>query len=198
MLRHDTKISDVEVDPGGGALVTPEHFEGAGSDSHPMPGDYVATTKVPRSGGVVAVGYLDPKAPQIAVAGEKMIYARDANGDLIARIHLKNDGTVLVSNVNGSIELKPDGEIVSTSPLATFTMDVLGSIKGANGNGDFELESGGDFVVNGVIISAAGSMTIPAGQTIVTPSIGANGIEVVDHVHLDGNPSEGDTGPMKA
>ena len=196
VFRRDAKISDVEVDPGGGALVTPEHFEDAGSDSHPMPDDYVATMEVPRRGGVVAVGYLDPKAPQIAGPGEKAIYSRDASGNLIARVHLKSDGTVVLSGPIATVTYSPNGTMILSNPNGSFVLNNAGEHFGFNGSGSYKLETGGDFVVNGVIISAAGSMTIPGGQSITTPGLSANGVQVVDHIHDAGTPP-GDTGIMK-
>ena len=167
--RNDAKVSDTTLDPGGGPNITGEHFADPGDDSHPLPGDYVATTGIPRSGGEVPVGYADTINDPKAEAGEKRIYGRDAaTGLAVNEIWLKADGAVLIANANGSFELKADG-----------------SIKGSNSAGSFELESGGDFVVNGATITAAGDVLTALGRSLDL------------HVHpiTSGSSSPGPTGP---
>lgn len=173
--RNGAYVSDAKVDLGGSYSITPEHFSAPGDDSYPLPGDYVASVPVEQTGRAVAVGYLDPaNAPQAAV-GEKRIYSRNSDGDVVAEVWLLNTGEVRVVNENGQVTLGPDG-----------------SILGDNGLGTFELEAGGDFVVNGVTIAANGDVTIPNSLTL-------NGKEIAEHTHSQGNDSDGDsqqdTGP---
>jgi len=172
-LAGDAKVSDVKVNPGGGANVTAQHFSTPGDDSHPMPGDYVATVPVQRTGSEVAVGYLDPLNEPKALSGDKRIYARDADGVVIVEVWLKNDGTALTSNANGSSTLSPDG-----------------SQKGVNANGSFELQANGNFVVNGVTIDTSGNVTIPTSLTL-------GGKEIAGHDHAidSGSSAPGPTGP---
>lgn len=66
-----------------------------------------------------------------------------------------------------------------------------GTIEAANENGQFSLQAGGNFVVNGVTIDTAGNITTPA--SVVAPSIVANGKELADHAHPAGTPP-GNTG----
>jgi hypothetical protein len=176
-IRNGAKISDSKVDPGGGAVITAQHFAGAGDDSHPMQGDYVALNADSGSGRESAVGYLDPLNAPKALSGDRRIYARDANGALIVEVWLKNTGEATILNANGSVTLGPSG-----------------SIKGVNASGSFELKASGDFVVNGVIIDTAGVVTIPDSLILA-------GKEVADHVHAQENDSdnnsEKDTGPNK-
>jgi len=94
-------------------------------------------------------------------------------------VWLKNTGDILSENENGAYLLKADG-----------------SHKGNNGNGIFELEQGGNFVVNGVTIDTGGNITSPATVTsavVVAPSVLANGKDVADHNHPAGTPP-GNTG----
>ena len=181
-LAGEAKVSDVKVDPGGGANITAQHFSPAGDDAHPLPDDYAATVPVQRTGSEVAVGYIDPKNEQKAQPGDKRIYARDPeDGSTVVEVWLKNDGTALVANAEASVEVKPDG-----------------SIKGSNSAGSFELQAGGNFVVNGVTIDTSGNVTSPAtitGTTVAgTTSLTAAGKEMAGHVHLAGTPP-GNTGP---
>lgn len=125
VIRNDAKASDVKIDPGGGPNITAEHFSSAGDDSHPLPGDFAVTNDVQRSGGEVIVGYLDPLNDQKANPGDKRIYARDANtGAMIVELWLKNDGSTVLSNANGSLTLQANGDFL----INGVTIDTNGNI----------------------------------------------------------------------
>lgn len=111
-VRGTVKVSDVKVDYGGGDIRTPEHFADPGDDSFPLPTDYVATTSQDGTGRESAVGWIDPLNLQKSTAGDKRIYARDADtGAQVAEVWLKNDGTVWLANALGSVILQPDGTV---------------------------------------------------------------------------------------
>ena len=57
VVRNGANLSDVKVDPGGGANITAEHFATPGDDSHPMPNDYVALSADSGTGRESAIGY---------------------------------------------------------------------------------------------------------------------------------------------
>lgn len=173
---NNSNVSDVTVDPGGEANVTVEHFSSAGDDAYPLTTDYALIVPVP-SDRFSSVGYLDAINAGKAQEGDKRIYSRDAsNGNMVAEVWLKNDGT----------------------------------IKGTNQNGDFELQAGGDFIINGVTIDVNGNITtsgtidsadITSTGTVEgdivkgASSLLAGSAEVVGHTHaVDGNP--GNTGPL--
>lgn len=201
VTRNEAKISDVKVDPGGGPNVTAEHFAAAGDDSHPLPGDYVALNTDSGSGRESAIGYLDPLNEPKAQPGDKRIYARGEDGVVIVEIWLKNTGEATILNENGSVTLRPDGGAITTTPESTFDAKADGSIKGANGNGSFELAAGGDFLVNGVTIDTSGNITSPATITGVnvagSTSVKAAGKELAGHDHAitSGSSAPGPTGP---
>lgn len=109
--KHGAKANNAVVDPGGGATKTLTHFSDAGDDSQPLPGDYVACVKIPRSGNAVATGYVDPANDQKAQPGEKRIYARDGDGVSVVEVWLKADGTAVIENTNGFFRLNPDGSV---------------------------------------------------------------------------------------
>jgi hypothetical protein len=71
------------------------------------------------------VGYLDPKNEQKAAAGEKRIYSRDGGGNTVVELWLKADGSALLSNGTGAIELKPDGEIDLNGATITPEGDII-------------------------------------------------------------------------
>lgn len=181
VTRNSAKLSDVKVDPGGGANITGEHFASPGDDSHPLPGDYVALNERSGTGREDIIGYIDSINEPKAQPGDKRIYARDENtSNQVNEVWLKNDGSVLVSNDNGSVLIKADG-----------------SIKGDNGSGSFELEASGNFVVNGVIIDTSGNITTTgtiAGATLsASSSLTVAGKEMSGHTHSQANDSNGDT-----
>lgn len=171
--RNGANVSDVEVDTGGGATVTAEHFQPAGDDAFPLTTDYPTGHDVQQTGRRAVVGYVDPINTPKAAEGEKRIYARDADSGVeVAEVWLKADGTITAGNDNGSVTVSPNG-----------------SIAGSNNNGNFELEIGGDFVVNGVTISANGDVTVPN-------SLVLNGKEIDAHDHgiNSGSSAPGPTG----
>lgn len=209
--RHGVDLSEAEIDLGGGDIITAEHFEGAGGDSHPLEGDYVATAEVPRSGGQVVVGYFDPLYKPKTLPGEKIIYARDEEGVLIVELHLKNTGEAILQNENGSLllrpdgsqreelksgdgsyELKPDGSFRAENPKVNVEVLADGSIKGANDNGSFELQTNGDFLVNSVRIDPQGNITA---TSVTAPSMVVNGKELAEHTHGGVESGGSSTGP---
>lgn len=118
-------VSDVQVDPGGGANVTCAHFACAGDDSFPLPGDFVATMPSAGKGAEQVVGYLDPKNEPQAEKGEKRIYSRDPNdGAPVAHVWLKKDGTIVIENGNGSFEMAPGGDVT----INGVTIDTNGNV----------------------------------------------------------------------
>lgn len=162
--RNGAKVSDVKANPGGGALLTSDHFQPSGVDAHPLPGDYTLLGEVQGTGRYSATGYVDPKNQQTSQPGEWRAYSRDAAGEQVAQICTKNDGTVLTSNDNGSHTLRPDG-----------------SQRMQNAGGYIELRADGVVDINGYIIGTNGNGTT------------ANGISQDGHTHAQGVDSAGNT-----
>lgn len=71
--------------------------------------------------------------------------------------------------------------------VAQFHLKADGSIAGSNANGSFELQFGGNFVVNGVKIDTGGNITTSGDVTAGT-------ISLKTHTHPAGTPP-GPTGP---
>lgn len=189
--RNGAQISDVKTDPGGGANVTAEHFAPAGDDAHPLPDDYVYAGRSPQRGRYAALGYVDTANQSKAGPGEKRIYSRDSSGIQKAETWLKDDGTVVSENDQGSTTLAPDGSFEAENGNGSVTLGADGSILGQNAAGSFELQAGGNFVVNGVTITTAGQIITPTG--ITAPSAVIDGVEAAGHIHTQGNDSNGDT-----
>ena len=126
--RNGAKLSDATLDPGGGPNLTSEHFADAGDDSHPLPGDYVATARIPRSGGEIATGYADTLNAPKSGPGEKRIYGRDpATGLAVNEVWLKADSSVIIANALGAIELKADGSVDINGAVISPTGEVTSS-----------------------------------------------------------------------
>lgn len=195
--RNDAKISDVKLDPGGEANITAQHFADSGDDSHPLPTDFVHGAKVRGSWRWVAAGYVDPLNEPKAQAGEKRIYGRDSSGTAVNEVWLKNDGSILISNdngsclldsagtiksenTNGSILLDSSGLIESANTIAKFSLAPTGSIKGENAGGAFELAISGDFLINGAKITSSGDFVDSSGKTLSS------------HTHKQGDDDAGD------
>lgn len=160
----EAAASDVKADVGGGDIVTAPHFCQPGDDGVPLPGDFAFFSETPRRGGFASVGYVDPKNPQTALAGERRIYARDAAGEQVCQVWVKSDGTVFADNDKGSYTLDPDGG---------HTLQ--------NANGFIKLLPDGSVNINGYIISTDGNGTT------------ANGVSQDGHKHAQGADSAGNT-----
>ena len=173
--RNGAKVSDVKHDPGGGANQTGEHFQAANGDSVPLPGDYILTVNVQRTGGQVVVGFIDPKQEQTAGPGENRQYARNASGEQVVQLHLKADGSAILSNDNASSEMKPTGEVNTQ-----------------NASGFYKLKDDGTVDINGFTIAPDGSAVSPVSVTAPTvagsTSVTAAGKELAGHTHA-GSPT---------
>lgn len=207
--RNGANQSDVKLDTGGGDVLTATHAQGSGDDSFPLPGDYPVSVRIDRSGGLVVVGFVEPDATQAAQAGERRLYARDGNRAEVVQIWLKNDGTLLASNSNGSYELRPDGSQKLISPGGSYELFADGKHRLENANGSYELrangsqrsensagyyelQAGGTVDVNTATIDPGGNITA---TSVTAPSIIVDGKQLKDHKHSGVTPGGGQTGP---
>lgn len=214
--RHDSNLSDVKVDPGGGPYVTAEHFAPAGDDSHPLPTDYPLIIRVQKTGKYAAIGYIDPNNAQTAEPGGKRIYGRDPEGNQVNELWLKNDGDILADNDAAYIEIKADGTITADNdsgsivitPAGQITLEngggsvvieTSGQITSDNGSGSVDIAAGGTVTINGLVtIDTSGNITTPGtiagGVVQATTSLTVASVEMSGHVHYtDGE--AGNTGP---
>ena len=114
----------VRGDVGGGEIVTAVHAACPGDASVPMRGDVSVVIPSPRTGGRVAVSYIDPAQPFTGNPGDKVIYSRDSSS-VSASVELLNTGQIVISNANGNITLAPDGTVSINGGL---TIDATGNI----------------------------------------------------------------------
>lgn len=128
-VRNGARVSDVKVNPDGGSNLTAEHFADAGDDAYPLSTDYATVVSVQGAGREAAVGYADPLNTPKAEPGDKRIYGRNAgNGISVNEVWLKSDGTILIDNNLGSIELKPAGEIFGLNAGGSISLKPTGEL----------------------------------------------------------------------
>lgn len=85
-----------------------DQFAPSGEDAPPLKDDLVALMEVEGTGNMASVGVLTKS--QGAKPGEKIIYSRNEKGEIVAKIHLKNDGSVDF-NGQGNAELTVAGSL---------------------------------------------------------------------------------------
>lgn len=182
IVRNAANISDVKVDPGGGANITPEHFSAPGDDSFPLTTDYVHIEPQTGTGRDSALGYLDPINDPVSLEGDKRIYARDpTTGLVVVELWLKSNGDAILSNDIGSITLFSGGQIELLNAACNLNVKSTGEIEGTNTNGTFSLEVGGTFTSNGAKFLTDGDIKT------------SDDISLRNHTHAQGNDSDGDT-----
>jgi len=111
---------EARVDRGGDDAVTAYHFTCPGDDSFPLPGDVAYLGEDQGTGNAQIVGYQDPLSSPVATAGEKRIYSRRGPGVSACEVYLQSDGTLILKNDLGSIELDAAGNVTISSPLGTY------------------------------------------------------------------------------
>lgn len=121
------RAPEVRVDDGSGAVRTPYHFSAPGDDSQPLPGDIAHVAPAAGAGFGSAVGYQDPSTEPRAGGGEKRIYARSGPGVVACEVFLRADGSLVLSNPAGSVELAPDGALVLRNALASLELSAAGT-----------------------------------------------------------------------
>ena len=127
-FTRNEKDTRVKVSPAANYNLTPLHYDSPGEDSMPLEGDSAALVDIDsqRTGTFISVGYIDPKNKKTTQAGGKRMYSRDPDTGLqVAEIWIKNDGTILFSNDNGSVELEANGTIILNESV---TIDTNGNI----------------------------------------------------------------------
>lgn len=112
-----------------------DQYSQSGDDAPPLPEDRVLLIEVEGSGNCVSIGSLAISTG--AKPGERVIYSRDEDGNVVAKIHLKNDGSMEITgdkdidlSIKGSmsVTIEGDSEIVTKGKATIQGNDVL--IKG--------------------------------------------------------------------
>jgi len=139
VTRAGAAVADVQVSAPDG--LTPEHMAPAGTDSAPLETDTVLCVPVDGSGRYVAPAYADPVNAGLSGPGEWGGYSRDAGAAVQARLRLRDDGAIELSNGAGSLSLAADG---------AFSV--------SNAAGSLEIAADGLVTINGVQITTLGDV----------------------------------------
>lgn len=85
-----------------------DQYAPSGDDAPPLEDDRVVLAGVEGTGNAVSVGVLVKS--QGAKPGEKLIYSRDSDGILKAKIWLKNDGSIEIET-SGELKITTDADL---------------------------------------------------------------------------------------
>lgn len=157
----------------GDDVQTVQYMPMAGDDAPPMVGDLVAVVPIGPA-FQVALGVRDSVVPS-AAPGEKKIYSRDENGAIIARLHLKADGSVDLANDDVSVSLSASGGATISNASASIALGASGVVDISNATGAGQLKADGSWDLNGALIDILGNLTVP-GNLLVAGSIGGGGV----------------------
>lgn len=116
--RDGAPVTIIKVDSGDGDPTTHDHWQPAGDDAQPCIGDAVLLVESASGSGEEEIaGYQDITNAGATAAGERRLYARDAGGAIKVSLHLKADGSTVLSNGAGSLILEVDGSVTITGDL---------------------------------------------------------------------------------
>ena len=109
-----------------GANVTAETFAPSGEDSPPLPDDRIVLVQTDGTNNFVAVGVLS--VSQGAKPGEKILYSRNDDGEVMAAIKLLNDGSIQMQTFgDAGINLTDKaGNVIETSSDGITLVDKNG------------------------------------------------------------------------
>ena len=125
-------------------------YSPAGDDSIPLPNERLLLVKVDGTGKHVTAGVLTPS--QGAKPGEKILFARDNDGNIVSKLSFLKDGTVkleaegdFIKNIKGKAGINIDGDF----NMATANMTITG-------RGDIKHDANGNFTIRGNTVKISG------------------------------------------
>jgi hypothetical protein len=130
-------------------------YNASGDDSVPCKKDRVIIVKIDGTGRYIACGILNES--QGAKPGEKIFFARDADGKIVSKITMLNDGSIN-TNADGDVTGEVGGKMTMT-----ITGDITFEGKGAineKGGGDTTREATGNYTIKAQKIELVGSAEI--------------------------------------
>lgn len=151
-------VREVRADIGGKNIRSCPQFQPANEDSVPLRDDYAVILPIKTVAHDPVVGYVDVKNHTDASPvgpGEKRIYSRDANGNIVAEAFFQADGTLYIQSDNGITVDSSNGVVIN----GTVTVDGDLAITG-------DITADGDIVAGTVSLKLhthAGSPTAPTG-----------------------------------
>lgn len=137
-----------------GANLTAETFAPSGDDSPPLPDDRIVLVQTDGTNNFVAVGVLS--VSQGAKPGEKILYSRNDDGEVMAAIKLLNDGSIQMQTFG-------DAGINLTDKAGNMIETSSDGIKLTDKNGNVIEENSGGITLtdkNGGKVTMAGKITL--------------------------------------
>ena len=137
-----------------GANVTAETFAPSGDDSPPLPDDRIVLVQTDGTNNFVAVGVLS--VSQGAKPGEKILYSRNDDGEVMAAIKLLDDGSIQMQTFgDAGINLTDKaGNVIETSSDGIKLTDKNGNVIEENSDGITLTDK------NGGKVTMAGKITL--------------------------------------
>jgi hypothetical protein len=130
-------------------------YNTSGDDSVPCKNDRVVVLKVDGTGNYVVLGVLNKS--QKAKPGEKIFFARNADGEIVATVSMLNDGSLNIET-KGDINQNSEGKM-NVKIKGDITVETEGALNQKAG-GDYSLESGGKFTIKAKEIELSGDTNI--------------------------------------
>lgn len=121
---------EIEVDLGGGMLVTAEHTGAPGAEDPPVKGDEAYMVRGEGKGTWVICGYGRLSTPE-ALPGEIKFVGRDDSGGTVCAFHMRRDGSIVLNGVvidkDGNISapgsMSADGSVTALASGAQVVLD---------------------------------------------------------------------------
>lgn len=160
---EDGKGAQIIADTGDGNAVTAEHYQAAGDDAPPLPGDYVALQGA--QGEEVAIGYADTANAGTAVPGERRLYSRDSDGAVVAQLSLMADGKIVLTTPGARIGAAGAAEAMTLgTTLSSKLQEILDYLTAAQS------------VIGGAPVTEPGSGAPSALQAAIAAAVAATAL----------------------
>jgi hypothetical protein len=150
----------------------------SGDDSPPCAGDQIILVKVDGTGKYAAVGVLD--VSQGAKPGEKILYCRDADGAVKAKISMLNDGTVKIEaegdvsvDTKGAHSVAADGD-ASVDTKGAYNVSAAGDIS-VSGEKNVTQEAAQKHTIKGADVDISGKVKATGGSFECGGSVSPSG-----------------------
>jgi hypothetical protein len=106
VFEDDGQITCI-LKTGNGVEISAFVMGTSGAEFHPVPGDVALCHTAGQEILISSIIHGDASTEP----GESLVFARNANGDVVSSLYLKTDGSILCSNDKGSLELKANGQV---------------------------------------------------------------------------------------
>jgi hypothetical protein len=125
---YNAATGQVVVDLGGKDFASVDLFVGAGDDAPPLSGDRVMlVAHTSDSSQMAAVGI--ERLAVDAEPGERILQSRDSDGNTVATVALRGDGSIELTSESATVVVSVDGIEITGDVTITGNVTVTGSIE---------------------------------------------------------------------